>query len=178
MLLGGFLGAVAGGLFFTLFENARWYGDPLAPAQVAAMGNFTSGPGDAAESIGRFAISLFDLGLLTRRLWPGRGGWGGTFGLAFIWALVVLIWSWRRAPEARWALAIAAVHFLVFAGTFPDADVAHRLAIAPALVVMAIAVHLVERGESAGMYARPALVAAVALSMVQILRSAALYLMR
>jgi hypothetical protein len=174
--LGGVGGALVGGLFFTLYENARWYGDPLARTQVAAMGNFTVGVAGAAESVTRFGVSLVDLGLLTRRWWPGRGGWGGTFGLPFIWAAGVLLVSCRRERQARYALGIAAAHFLGFAATFPDADVAHRLALAPALVVIAVAVRVVERDARLGAYAKPILIPVLILSTVQILRSAALYL--
>src|SRR5688572_5894315 len=178
LAIGGIGGALAGGLFFTLFQNARWYGDPLARTQIAAIGNFTSGIGGAAESVARFGVSLFDLGLLTRRWWPGRGGWGGTFGLPFIWAAGVLLASCRRERDARYALGIAAAHFFAFAATFPDADTAHRLALAPAIVVIAVAVRIVERDGRPGTYARPILVPVLILSTVQILRSAALYLTR
>ena len=178
LALGGIGGAVAGGVFFTLFENFRWYGDPLARTQVAAMGNFTTGIAGAAESVARFGVSLVDLGLLTRQWWPGRGGWGGTFGLPFIWAAGVLLIACRREPHARYALGIAAVYFFGFAATFPDADVAHRLAMAPALVVIAVAVRIVERDARHRAYALPVLAAVVILSTVQILRSAALYLTR
>ena len=178
LAIGGIGGALAGGLFFTLFQNARWYGDPFARTQIAAMGNFTSGIGGAAESVARFGVSLFDLGLLTRRWWPGRGGWGGTFGLPFIWAAGVLLVSCRREPHARYALGIAAAHFFAFAATFPDADTAHRLALAPAIVVIAIAVRIVERDTRRWAYTLPVLAGVVILSAVQILRSAALYLTR
>ena len=178
LAIGGIGGALAGGLFFTLFQNARWYGDPLARTQIAAIGNFTSGIGGAAESVARFGVSLFDLGLLTRRWWPGRGGWGGTFGLPFIWAAGVLLVSCRREPHARYALGIAAAHFFGFAATFPDADTAHRLALAPAIVVIAVAVRIVERDTRRWAYTLPLLAGVVILSAVQIVRSAALYLTR
>ena len=178
LALGGIGGAVAGGLFLTLIENSRWYGDPLARTQVAEMGNFTAGIGGAAESVARFGISLVDLGLLTRQWWPGRGGWGGTFGLPFIWAAGVLLMSCRREPYARYALGIAAAHFVAFSATFPDADVAHRLAMGPAIVVVAVAVRIAERDGRRWAYSMPILAAVLVLSTVQILRSAALYLTR
>src|SRR5690606_25698560 len=87
-------------------------------------------------------ISLFDLGLVTRVLWPGRGGWGGTFGLPFLWALAVLALHARLRP-ARWALAIAGFQFIVFAAVFPDADLSHRIVLAPALAAIVVALHLV-----------------------------------
>ena len=178
LVLGGGVGAVTGGLFFTLFENARWYGDIFASGPVAAIGNRTSGLTEAAVSVARFGISLFDQGLVTPVLWPDRGGWGGTFGLPFAWAVVVLVLHYRRAREARWALWIAAVHFLAFAAVYPDADVTQRLALAPALLMVAVAVHLFERGETYARLARLALVPVLVLSGAQLLRSATLYLAR
>ena len=132
----------------------------------------------AAVSVARFGISLFDQGLVTRILWPDRGGWGGTFGLPFVWAVAVLVLHYRHAQEARWALWIAAVHFLAFAAVFPDADVHQRLALAPALLAVAVAVHLLERGERYARLARLALVPVLVLSGAQILRSTILYLAR
>ena len=178
LALGGGMGALSGGLFFTLFENAKWYGSILPSGPIEAMGNRTSGLMDAAVSVARFGISLFDQGLLTRMLWPGRGGWGGTFGLPFAWAVVVLVLHYRRAREARWALWIGALHFLMFAATFPDADVHQRLALAPALLVVVIAVHVLDRGERYARLARLALVPVLVLSSAQVLRSAILYLVR
>jgi hypothetical protein len=178
LILGSGVGAVTGGLFFTFFENARWYGDIFASGPVAAMGNRTSGLAEAAVSVARFGISLFDQGLVTPALWPNRGGWGGTFGLPFAWAVVVLVLHYRGAREARWALWIATVHFLAFAAVFPDADLTHRLALAPALLVVAVAIHLLQRGERHARLARLALVPVLVLSGAQLLRSAILYLVR
>lgn len=175
--LGGLAAAMAGGTFFTLIENARHYGDPFARGPVAEMGNVTATAGEALVSLGRFGISLVDLGQVTRRLWPGRGGWGGTFGLPFIWALCVLAVCAPRSREARWTLAVMAAHFVAFAGTFPDADVAHRLALAPGLLAVAVGVWLASTDEGAAR-ARLALVPVIGLSSVQILRSAVLYLHR
>ena len=174
---GGALGAIAGGLPFGMLENLRVYGDPFARAQIATLGNVTTGLASTAESLLRFVISLFDLGQLTRRWWPGRGGWGGTFGLPFIWAVFVLVPRWRRLPEARWSLLIAAVHFVAFAATFPDADVAQRLAMAPALLVIAIAVATVARDDGERT-ARLTLMPVLALSAAQLLLSAVNYLQR
>src|SRR6185436_12291586 len=89
---GAMAGAVAGGLPFTLAQTARWYGHPLEP--LAALGNRTTGLAEALTSVGRFALSLFDFGALTRRWWPGRGGWGATFGAPFIWAVAVTAGAW------------------------------------------------------------------------------------
>ena len=178
LALGGGVGAVTGGLFLTLFENARWYGDIFASGPVAAMGNRTSGLAEAGVSVFRFGISLVDQGLVTPILWPERGGWGGTFGLAFVWAAGVLLLHWRYAREARWVLSIAAVHFLSFAAVFPDADLTQRLALAPALLVVAVAVHLFQRGLRHARLAGVVLVPVLVLSGAQLLRSAILYLAR
>jgi hypothetical protein len=172
------VGIVTSGLLLTLWQNATWYGGPFAPEPVAEMGNRTSGPAEAAESVARFGISLVDLGLLTPRLWPGRGGWGGTFGLPFIWAVGVLLLYYRQAREARWALALAGLHFLGYAAVFPDADLTQRIALAPALLVIVIAVHLVDRPRRFARAARLALVPVLILSAAQIVRSAVLYLAR
>ena len=176
LALGGLVGAVASGLPLTLWENARVYGDAFASGPVADIGERTSGVAMAAENVARFGISLLDLGLLTPVAWPGRGGWGGTFGLPFIWAMAVLILHCRQAREARWALSIAALHFLLFAAMFTDADLAHRLVLAPALLVIAAAIHLTDGGERSSRWARVALVPILVLSSAQILRSAVLYL--
>ena len=176
---GGLLiGIATSGLLLTLWQNATWYGGPFAAAPVAEMGNRTSGPAEAAESVARFGISLFDLGFVTPRLWPGRGGWGGTFGLPFIWAVAVLVLYYRHAREARWALALAGLHFIAYAAVFPDADITQRIALAPALLVIVIAVHLIGRPQKFAGAARLALVPVLILSAVQIVRSAALYIVR
>ena len=176
---GGLLiGLAASGLLLTLWQNATWYGGPFAVEPVTEMGNRTSGPAEAAESVARFGISLFDLGLATPRLWPGRGGWGGTFGLPFIWAVGVLLLYYRQAHEARWALTIAGLHFIAFAAVFPDADLTQRIALAPALLVIVIAVHLIGRPQKFAGAARLALVPVLILSGAQIVRSAALYIVR
>jgi hypothetical protein len=66
----------------------------------------------------------------------------------------------------------------MFAATFPDADLTQRLALAPALLVVAVAVHLLDRGEKYARLARMALVPVLVFSGAQLLRSAALYLAR
>ena len=178
LAIGGLTGGIMAGQLFTLTENVRWYGDVLARGPVAEMGNMTSGPAEALESIGRFALSLVDLGLLTGQLWPGRGGWAGTLGLPFIWAAVVLVLHYARAPEARWTIWIAAFHFAAFAAIFPDADLHHRLALAPGLLVVSVALSLLHRGEKYSDAARLALVPVVVLSSAQLLRSSVLYFLR
>ena len=178
LALGGLAGAVASGLLLTLWENTRWYGDAFAAGPLAEMETTTSTVAEAAESVARFGISLLDLGVLTPALWPGRGGWGGTFGLPFIWAAAVLFLHCRQAREARWALSVAAAYFLSFAAAFPAAYLSHRIALAPALLVIAVAISLVDGGEKHSLWARRALLPVLALSSVQVLRSAVLYLVR
>ena len=178
LALGGVAGALTGGILFTLTQNVLWYGDLLASGPVAEMGNLTSGLRESLLSIGRLAIGLVDLGQLTGRWWPGRGGWASTFGLPFIWAAVVLGLHYSRVPEARWTVWIAAFHFAAFAAVFPDADLHQRLALAPGLLVISVAVSLLHRDGTYSNVARLALVPVVLLSSAQILRSAVLYLVR
>ena len=178
LAVGGLTGGIMAGQLLTLAQNGRWYGDVLARGPVAEMGNMSSGPAEAFESIGRFALSLVDLGLLTGQLWPGRGGWAGTLGLPFIWAAVVLVLHYAHAREARWTIWISAFHLAAFAAIFPDADLHHRLALAPGVLVVSVAVNLLHRGEKYSDVARLALVPVVALSSAQLLRSSVLYLLR
>jgi len=178
LAIGGLTGGIMAGQLFTFAQNARWYGDVLARGPVAEMGNMTSGPAEALESVGRFALSLVDLGQLTGQIWPGRVGWAGTLGLPFIWAAVVLVLHYARAQEARWTIWIAAFHLAAFAAVFPDADLHHRLALAPGLLVVSVAVSLLRRGEKYSEVARLALVPVVVLSSAQLLRSSVLYLLR
>lgn len=178
LAIGGITGGIMAGQLLTLAQNARWYGDVFARGPVAEMGNMVSGPSEALVSIGRFGLSLIDLGLLTGQLWPGRGGWAGTLGLPFIWAVVVLVLHYSRAPEARWTIWIASFHLAAFAAIFPDADLHHRLALAPGLLVICVAVSLVHRSEKYSDVARLALVPVVVLAGAQLLRSSFLYLLR
>ena len=170
-IAGGVAGLASGGLFLTVAQNLRDYGH-LMP--VMDQGNVTAGPRDSAINVGRFALSLFDFGLLTREWWPGRGGWGGTFGLPFIWALAAVVAVTRRVPMAGAALAAAGVYFLLFAGVFPDADVAQRIALAPALLLVLVAVRAMEAERMPG-WLRLALAPVLVLSSIQVLRSAVLY---
>jgi hypothetical protein len=174
--LGGMLvGLTSGGLIFTMAENARVYGSIVEPFRE--LGNRTTGPVEALVSAARFSISLFDMGLLTRWWWPGRGGWGGTYGLPLIWAIGVLVYS-RRRLEARRTLIISAVYWAAFAAVYPDADIAHRLAIAPGLLMIAVAGVIAEEDVAVPRWLRVAAIPVVALSAAQIGRSAVLYLVR
>jgi hypothetical protein len=174
LLLGGVGGAIAGGLPFTLAQTARWYGDAVEP--LAALGNRTTTLGDALTSLGRFAISLFDFGALTRQWWPGRGGWGATFGAPFIWALVAAGARWTASPVVRAAAVVAAGYFLAFAAVYPDADVAHRLVLAPGLLLIAVAAQQTDGDDARAVWLRRLLAVALAVSAAQIARSAWLYL--
>jgi hypothetical protein len=172
--LGTLVGAAAGGLMFALAENARVYGS-LMP--IAEEGNRNTGLAEALVGVTRFVISLVDFGRFTRVWWPGRGGWGGTFGLPLLWAVAVLAWHSRRQPRARGALICAGVYFLAFAGAFQDSDLTHRIVLAPALLVLATAVSLVEHGGGPRVLGM-ALGPVVAISSAQLARSAWLYFMR
>jgi hypothetical protein len=174
--VGAVAGAICGGLAFTLIENVRWYGSAFGPfAQAGADDNRNTNLLDAAGGVGRFAVSLLDLGLITRSVWPGRGGWGSTFGLPLIWALVVLAASRSRSGEARRALWIAASYFLLFALVYADADIAHRLALAPGVMLVVVAAHAARTGPA---WMRRALVVVIVASALQIARSAFLYISR
>ena len=170
---GGVMGALAGGLLFTLTENHRIYGGALQP--YISLGNRHEHIGDALLGIWRFAGSLFDLGLATPRIWSGRGGWGTTLGLPLVWALLVLTPRWRE-PIARRALIASGAAFLAFAASYPDADIAHRMVIAPGLLLILAAVSAVDTDDRQAVMMRRALVAVVVISAVQIGRSAFLYL--
>jgi len=166
-------GIIAAGFALTLWQNARWYGDPLATAQVGALGGFNQGANAVAVGAGRFLLSLVDLGVATRYLWPGRGGWGGTFGLPFVWALVILLVCARSQPLARRALLAGLLSLFALGVTFPDADLSHRLVLGPGLLIIAAAASVAD-----GLDRRlvtETLVVVVVLSAIQILRSAVLY---
>jgi hypothetical protein len=173
---GGIIGAVCGGLAFTMVENARWYGDPIAVHEAGGLYNRNGSIDRMVTGVVRFAISLFDLGLVTRRVWPGRGGWGSTFGLPMVWALVVLALRYRTVPDARRALWIAGGYFLVFSAVYTDADIAHRLALAPGVLLIVSAMSMSDGDDQLSRYLRLALAIVMALSTVQVLRSAYLYL--
>ena len=176
MAAGGILGAVCGGMAFTMIENARVYGSPLAVHEAGGSYNRNETPYEIVVSLGRFVVSLFDLGLITRTIWPGRGGWGGTFGLPLVWALVMLLIRYRASVFARRALWMACAYFLIFAAIYTDADLAHRLALAPGLLLIVVAISLSEGEDTTTRAMRVALGAVMLLSATQILRSAALYL--
>jgi hypothetical protein len=175
-VLGGLVGLMCGGFFFTLIENFRVYGSPItAFRESGAMGNRNETAGQSAISVVRFGISLFDLGQITRVTWPGRGGWGATFGLPFIWALAVLF-RYRRRVEVRRAVSMAAVYMLVFAVIYTDADIAHRLILGPGLLLILVAISIFDDDDRMSHVLQTSLYAVMALSALQIARSASLYL--
>lgn len=172
---GAVSGLVSAGLLFVLVENVAVYGDAVEP--LAALGNRTASPGDGLLSVARFALSLADMGLATPAIWPGRGGWGGTYGLPLIWALCVLA-SAHRTPLARRTLLVCAGYWLAFAAVYPDADAAHRLALAPGLLAIAVAAAVADGDRRVPPWLRRLALPIGVLSAVQIVRSAILYFVR
>jgi hypothetical protein len=173
LVCGGLAGALAGGLPFTLVQTARWYGDLFAPLDT--LGNRTTGIADALTSVGRFAISLIDFGQLTRRWWPGRGGWGATFGAPFIWAVAVAAMQWA-SPVVRGAAIASGCYLAIFAAVYPDADVAHRLVLAPGLLLIAVAAQHTDGEGTAARSSRRLLAIALLASALQIARSLWIYM--
>jgi hypothetical protein len=169
-------GIVAGGLVLVVALNVADYGTPGGP--TGSTGNMNETPGAAAVSLLRFLISWFDASVVTRMLWPDRGGWGGAVGPPFIWAFVVLGLRAMRDGRARRALAITLVCLLPFGLIYPDADLTHRMALAPAVFAVLTALTIeARRGmfQSWTMSARAALVCAL-LALALIGRSSATYL--
>ena len=173
--IGILVGLMAGGLLLTFVENVRVYGSIVEP--IRGLGNRTASVAQAVTSVVRYLVSLFDLGTLTRRWWPGRGGWGATYGLPFIWAMGVLFYA-RRQPDVRRTLWLAAAYGIAFAAVYPDADVAHRLVLTPGLLVIAVAAVVTQRESSVPAWMQPAGFAVAALSGVQVARSVVLYWVR
>ncbi len=176
LVLGGLVGGACAGLPLTLLQNAAFYGDALATGPVADMGNVNTTLAAATLGVGRFALSLFDLGLVTPEAWPGRGGWGGTFGLPLIWALAVLLTRITKDAHVRRVLACAGLHLAIFGVVFPDADLAHRLVLGPGLLLIVTAVHVAPR--VGAMWPGRTLVVVVLASAAQLVRSAVLYNLR
>ena len=152
------------------------YGSAVGP--LLAITGRPAGAADAAVSLLRFAVSLVDLGVLTRALWPQAGGWGGTYGLPLIWALAVLAVYARRVREAKEALGLAVVFWILCASTNIDMGTNHRYVLAPGLLLVAVAVGLASRADLTAAWVRRSAVAVIVLSALQILRSASLYLVR
>jgi len=71
---------------------------------------------------------------------------------------------------------VAAGYFIAFAAMYPDADVAHRLVLAPGLLLVAVAAQQTEGDDTRGRWTRRLLALALAISAAQIARSVWLYL--
>jgi hypothetical protein len=82
----------------------------------------------------------------------------------------------HRRPVVTRALIAAAMAFGLFAALYPDADIAHRMVIAPGLLLIAVAVAHVDEDDRTARRLRAALIPVIALSALQIARSAMLYL--
>jgi hypothetical protein len=174
--IGGAVGAVCSGLLLIAVQNLRVYGDVFASGPMADMTRWYDSWAHAAVGMMRLAVSLVDMGQITPRVWPGRGGWGGTFGLPIVWALAVLFANAASSREARRALACFGTFLLLFSLLFPDADLAHRIVLGPGLLLLVVALQATARSRARwpGLAAIPV----VLLSAVQIVRSAVLYFQR
>ena len=93
-----------------------------------------------------------------------------------IWAIAVLILRFRSSVAARRVVWIAGAYFLLFSAIYTDADIAHRLALAPGLLMIVAAISCSDGEDATSRRVRVALAVVMVLSAVQILRSAALYL--
>ena len=173
LALGGAIGTVCSGLVLTAVQNLQVYGDVFATGPMIEMTRWYDSPLHAVVGILRFAVSLGDMGQVTTRLWPDRGGWGGTFGLPFIWALAVILANLTGAREGRRALLCAGAFFILFALGFPEADLAHRIVLGPGLLLLIVALQVSAR--SPARWPRLAAIPVVVLSAAQIVRSAVLY---
>ena len=83
---------------------------------------------------------------------------------------------YRSRIEVRRALWIAAISMLVFAAMYTDADIAHRLILGPGLLLILVAVSILEDDDRRSRMLQTSLYAVIALSALQIARSASLYL--
>jgi hypothetical protein len=93
-----------------------------------------------------------------------------------VWALVMLALRCRGSEDARRALWIAGAYFVIVAAIYTDADIAHRLALAPGLLLIVAAISVSDGDDAVSRRMRQALGVAIGLSALQIARSAALYL--
>ena len=174
--IGGAVGAVCSGLLLIAVQNLRVYGDIFASGPMGDMTRWYDSWAHAAIGVMRLGLSLVDMGQVTTRMWPGRGGWGGTFGLPIVWALAVLIANAVSVREARHALVFFGTFLLLFSLLFPDADLAHRIVLAPGLLLLVVALQASAR--SAARWPAHAAIPVVLLSAAQIIRSAFLYFQR
>jgi hypothetical protein len=70
----------------------------------------------------------------------------------------------------------SASYFVTFAAVYPDADVAHRLVLAPGLLLIAVAAQQTEGDTTAARVVRGTLAIALAVSGAQIARSLWIYM--
>jgi hypothetical protein len=73
---------------------------------------------------------------------------------------------------------VAIAYWLLFAAAYPDADVTHRLARAPGVLVVVIAGSVADVDPAVPRWCRASAIPVIAFSAAQIVRSAALYLTR
>ena len=147
--VGVLAGVISGGLVFTWLSNLATYGDVLGPMRYT--GNLVSSPSGSVVSLGRFLMSLADLGLLTPVVWPSRGGWGGNLGILFLGLLAIQVWLVASRQQSGRLLALCLTCFVPFGATYPDADLAHRMVLAPAFLLMTETVRqVIARARPAG----------------------------
>ena len=137
--VGVLAGVISGGLVFTWLSNLVAYGDVLGPMRFT--GNLVSSPSGGVVSLGRFLMSLADLGLVTPVVWPSRGGWGGNLGILFLGLLAIQVWLIASRQQSWRLLALCLTCFVPFGATYPDADLSHRMVLAPAFLLMTETVH-------------------------------------
>jgi ABC-type Na+ efflux pump permease subunit len=89
--------------------------------------------------------------------------------------VVVTAGAWA-SPAVRGAAVVAACYFAAFAAVYPDADVAHRLVLAPGLLLIAAAAQQTDGDDRRARWYRRLLAVALALSAAQIARSLWLYM--
>jgi hypothetical protein len=81
-------------------------------------------------------------------------------------------------PLVRRAAILAGIYGATFAAIYPDADLAHRLVLAPGLLLAAVAAKHSDGRDTTSVWLRRTLVAALAISAAQIARSLWIYLVR
>ncbi len=133
-VLGFFLGALTGGFFFNISQNLAHYGSVMGPLENT--GNMPVSLGQIGIDCFRFLLSLVDLGLVTPFRWPGRMQMGGNLGLVFavLAGTYVALLAYRKAPLRPGLITL--LFFVLFSAAYPDSDVAHRMILAPAFLLM------------------------------------------
>jgi hypothetical protein len=92
--------------------------------------------------------------------------------------VAVARWTSGAGAAIRGAAVAAACSFVAFAAVYPDADVAHRLVLAPGLLLIAAAAQQTSGDDARATWLRRLLAAALVLSAAQIARSLSIYLVR